>query len=169
MRDGARARSTQIELAEFAYYEDAMASESIRGEHEQATIKAFVVHERQERCLLLLANVKRRKKFLDELGHFRWIDRRFASPVKWKVDPNIGLWQRHQQGLGNLVGLLKARGAGETCWIISEISQIDGQELELEAALAAVVGKGMGSFLSCVPGKLAYFEDEDESLLLVKK
>jgi len=69
-----------------AYDVPAMESDSIRAEHEAATIKAFVVRGRQERFLYLLADPKRRKKFLDELGHFRWFDPRFAAAVPWKVD-----------------------------------------------------------------------------------
>ena len=52
--------------------------------------------------------------------------------------------------------------------MISERAAIDGKELELEAALGEVVGNNAGAILSCVPGKLAYFEGEDESLLLAK-
>jgi hypothetical protein len=34
--------------------------------------------------------------------------------------------------------------------------------------MESVVGCGTGSILSCIPGKLAYFEGEDESLLLAR-
>jgi hypothetical protein len=145
-----------------------MNNELNRTEHERATIKAFVVKERQERFLFLLDNSKRRKKFLDELGHFRWFDKRFASPAKWKVDPALSLWGRHLQGINNIATLLRSRGAGKTCWVISERAAIDGKELELEIALEEVVGGDAGAILSCVPGKLAYFEGEDESLLLAR-
>jgi hypothetical protein len=145
-----------------------MDNESIRTEHERATIKAFILKERQERLLYLLENPKRRKKFLDELGHFRWFDKRFAVPVKWKVDPALSLWGRHLQGIDNIATLLRSRGAAKTCWVISERAAIDGKELELEAALEEVVGGDAGAILSCVPGKLAYFEGEDESLLLTR-
>jgi len=48
------------------------------------------------------------------------------------------------------------------------ISKLDGQELLLESALESVVGNGIGTILSCIPGKLAYFEGEDESLPLAR-
>jgi hypothetical protein len=38
---------------------------------------------------------------------------------------------------------------------------MDGCEMDLETSLKETVGRQMGTFLSCVPGKLAYFEDED--------
>ena len=50
--------------------------------------------------------------------------------------------------------------------MISEQSSIDGHELALEEALSAVWGQGVGSVLSCVPGKLAYFENEEGQRLL---
>jgi hypothetical protein len=54
------------------------------------------------------------------------------------------------------------------CWVISEDAEIDGRESDLESALENVSGTGMGTILSCIPGKLAYFEGEDERLLLAR-
>jgi hypothetical protein len=51
-------------------------------------------------------------------------------------------------------------------WVISELSKIDAQELGLEDALGEVWGRGVGSVLSCIPGRLGYFEDEDKRRLL---
>ncbi len=56
--------------------------------------------------------------------------------------------------------------AGLTCWVISEDPEMDGRELDLKAALEHINGRQIGTILSCVPGKLAYFEGEDEALLL---
>ena len=53
------------------------------------------------------------------------------------------------------------------CWVISEDPEIDGWELDLREALEHVNGRQIGTILSCVPGKLAYFESEDEALLLL--
>jgi hypothetical protein len=52
---------------------------------------------------------------------------------------------------------------------MSEDSDLDGKELPLLEALKKVVGYQMGTFLSCVPGKLAYFEDEDDRWILVRR
>jgi hypothetical protein len=54
-------------------------------------------------------------------------------------------------------------GAGDTCHVISESPAIDGSRLPLPEALGVVVGFGLGTLLSCVPGKLAYFEGEGPS------
>ena len=141
---------------------------TLQAEHEQATVKAFIVRARQERFSSFLLSPKNRKKFTQELAHFRWFDDRFATAVSWKVDPSLKLWDRHLQGLGNVSRLLRSKGAGQTCWVISEDSKIDGQQLRLESALESVLGNGMGTILSCIPGKLAYFEGEDEALILFR-
>ena len=137
-------------------------------EHEQETIRAFVLRNKQERFLGFIANPKNRKKFLQELGHFRWFDQRFVTPVLRKVDPSLALWDRHVQGNKNIARLLKSKGAGQMCWVISEDAEIDGRESDLESALENVHGRGIGTILSCIPGKLAYFEGEDERLLLAR-
>ena len=136
--------------------------------HEESTIRAFVLRDKQERFLGFLAKPKNRKKFTQLLPHFRWFDRKFATPIPWKVDPKLKLWERHVQGIKNIQRLLQTRGAGQTCWVISEDSTIDGQELDLSAALERVSGSQVGAILSCVPGRLAYFEGEDETLLLAR-
>jgi hypothetical protein len=41
--------------------------------------------------------------------------------------------------------------------------------LGLEIALKETVGRQMGTFISCIPGKLAYFEDEDGRYILERK
>ncbi len=145
-----------------------MANGSIKNDHECALINAFILRERKERLLYLVGSPNRRKKFIDELGHFRWFDPRFATKAKWTAEPKLGLWERHIDGITNILKLLRSKGAEESCWIISQITEVDGREMEPGAALERVVGSGTGSILSCVPGRLAYFEGEDESLLLVR-
>jgi hypothetical protein len=140
------------------------------GEHEAAVIRAFVQRDKQERFLGFLANPKNRKKFTESLSHFRWFDQRFAAPLQWKVDqdPKLTPWGKHVSGIDNIYRLLKSKGAGMNCWVMSEDSEIDGREMDLRAALEHVNGRQIGAILSCVPGKLAYFESEDETLLLAR-
>jgi hypothetical protein len=150
-------------------YDDRVRSTGLQsGEHEQGAIRAFVQQNKQERFLGFLANPKNRKKFTESLAHFRWFDRQFATPILWKVDPKLKLWERHVQGIDNIYRLLKSKGAGATCWAISEDRELDGRELDLRAALEHVNGRQIGTILSCVAGKLAYFESEDEALLLAR-
>ena len=143
-------------------------TETQPAEHEAAVIRAFVQHDKQERFLGFLANPRKRKKFTESLSHFHWFDARYATPIPWKVDPTLKLWERHIQGIENIQRLLKSKGAGLTCWVLSEDSEIDGREMDLSAALKHVSGREIGTILSCIPGKLAYFESEDETLLLAR-
>jgi hypothetical protein len=132
-------------------------------QHEDALIRAFVLPTRVERCLYLVADPRRRRKFTGELGHFSWFDPTYSTPVKWKADPSLPLWERHLQGKRHIVELLRSKGAGRTCWVLSDRRDKDCQEVDLEKGVEDISD---GSILSCIPGRLAYFEGEDESLLL---
>ena len=125
-------------------------------EHEQGVIKAFVLQKKQERFLTFLSKNKTRKKLTQELADFRCFDPRFATPIPWK-----GV-----QGIENIRGLLNAKGAGKSCWAISEDSTLDGKEVDLESVLEKVIDNTRGTILSCLPGKLALFASEDAHLLL---
>ncbi|MGA2348155.1 MAG: hypothetical protein ABSF93_19245 [Candidatus Sulfotelmatobacter sp.] len=41
--------------------------------------------------------------------------------------------------------------------------------MPLVEALKKIVGYQMGTFLTCVPGKLAYFEDEEDRWILERR
>jgi hypothetical protein len=127
-------------------------------EHERQLIRAFILPERQDRYLELLAKPKRRADITDTLAHFKHLDMRYAVQIPGS--------QRRASGI---LELLKSKGAPETCYALSEDSELDGKEVSLKDALASIVGCGMGTFLSCIPGKLAYFEDEDERWILERK
>jgi len=119
-------------------------------DHASATLAAFVVPERRDRYLGLLASARGRAKLRDALAHFRDLDARCARPVA-----------PADQAPARLAALLRSRGAPATCHVLAEDAALDGRSLPLAEALAAVVGRGMGAFLSCVPGRLGYYEGED--------
>ena len=119
--------------------------------HEQEFVRSFIVKARQERCIFLLSNPDRRQKFRDALPHFKWLDERFAQPISPKVAHTAA----------ELVALLRSKGAGPRVWVISEDSAFDGQEMSLEYAMEEKWGSQQGIILSCIPGKLAYFRDEE--------
>lgn len=134
--------------------------------HEDEAIKAFVIREKRERFLYLLENPSRRRKFIIELGHFRWWDRRYVTAVPWNPDPSLSLWERRMDGVKKIVKLLQSKGAAQTCWVISQDSECDSREMALEEALEETIDGDSAAILSCIPGKLAYFKNEAESLLL---
>jgi len=124
---------------------------------EEATVRAFIVRERHDRFLELLPNPKHRHKITKSLAHPNpaWFDPRFV-----KLVPSA------QNGAASIAKLLRAKGAGRTCWVISEDSKLDAREIDLESVLTAIVGGGMGAILSCIPGKLAFVESEDGRFIL---
>lgn len=114
-----------------------------------ALIEAFVRPERRARLRGLLASTKGRAKLRSGLAHFRYLDPRYARPIPADV-----------RTAAQIAALLRARGAPTSCYMLSEDGGLDGRELPLEEALEQVLGRGMGTFLSCVPGRLAYYEGE---------
>jgi hypothetical protein len=120
--------------------------------HEEKLIKSFFLPERQSRYLVLLSssNSKHRLKLRAYLAHCRDIDMRFAFRVPSK-----------QQNIDDIYMCLKEKGAPDTCYVFSENIQINNLELPLKKALEETIGLGAGTFLSCIPGKLAYYEGEE--------
>jgi hypothetical protein len=118
---------------------------------EEATIRAFLQKSKQERCVQFLANPKHRHKFTSELCHFKWLEDRFAKPIP----PSTAHTAQE------IASLLRSKGAGATVHVISEDSTIDGKELDLDQAMHHIWGRQIGTILSCIPGKLGYFEDEE--------
>jgi hypothetical protein len=118
--------------------------------HEEELVKAFIPPHRQERFLEIIAKPKKRAKLLTQLYHFDDLNPKFMAAIP----PN-------QQNASALVEILKAKGAGTKCYVMSTNSKLDGQEVNLEAALEATVGSQEGTLISCVPGRLGYFENED--------
>jgi hypothetical protein len=126
--------------------------------HEEALVNAFILPTRRERYLECLTKPKKRVRFRAELAHFKALNPKFVV----NIAPN-------QQHLSSIIRLLTAKGAGTKCWVISEFGEMDGRELDLEMALKETIGAGMGTFISCIPGKLAYFEDEDGRCILERR
>jgi len=124
-------------------------------DHEEALIRAFILPTRRDRYLECLKKPKKRARFCAELAHFKALDPKYA----------IGILPRLQHA-PLIHELLIAKGAGQKCWVISESREMDGRELDLKTALKETVGGGMGTLISCVPGKLGYFEDEDNRFIL---
>ena len=119
---------------------------------EEALVRAFIVPSKRERVVGLLASPKRRKKFTSSLAHFGDLDPRWMI----RIPPS-----EHFPPM--LERLLRARGAGDSCYLVSEDGELDGKRLPLGEALERVVGRGMGTLISCVPGELGVFEGEEAS------
>jgi hypothetical protein len=125
-------------------------------DHEEKFVQSFVVKSKSERIAVLLASHKRRKDFLKTLSHFGDLEPKYAKCIPATQAHSPEEWLR----------LLRSKGAPELCWIISEDAKLDGREENLGDALRQTIGHGMGTVLSCVPGRLGYFEDEGKQRLL---
>jgi hypothetical protein len=124
-------------------------------EHEEALIRAFFAPTKRARYVEMIAKPKKRKNFLRELSHFKSLDSRYCLALP-----------KGMHGSEQIAAFLVQKGAPQMCWVTSEDSGLDGKQMPLVDALRQVVGHQMGTFLSCVAGKLAYFEDEDGRWIL---
>jgi hypothetical protein len=126
-------------------------------DHETALVNAFVLPERRARLAELLQTRRGRQKVLATLYHFRALDTRFAISIPTANHTPSAIRE-----------LLAARGAPTSCHVISTNRELDGQDVDLGIALAGIVGTGDGSLLSCIPGRLGYFEDESSRFILAR-
>ena len=63
---------------------------------------------------------------------------------------------------------LVSLGSPEKCYAISEMDNIDGGIVNLLDALILIIGSDFGTVISCIPGKLAFYEGENERYILNK-
>jgi len=117
--------------------------------HEEGIIRSFIDRSKREQFLRRLGNPKTRSKQLDKFNHFYDLDPRYAHLIL----------PRHQT-LHVIVRLLKAKGAPDSCYIMGD-SDLDGREMPLHEAVQQVLDEPFAHFISCLPGKLGFFQDED--------
>jgi hypothetical protein len=120
-------------------------------EHELG-LAQFIAREWRSRFRESLGSPKRRDKLRLQLAHFSHLDSRFATHVPTR-----------EQRATALAARLRRKGAGDRCFLVSESSRLDGQEMALVDALGDLVDEGsdQATFVSCLPGQLAYFHDEE--------
>jgi len=119
---------------------------------EETLISTFVNPAKRKHLIEILANPKRRHRATVTLAHFTEFDPSAVVPLDTAA-----------QEPAAIESALRIRGAGDTCHVISENRDIDGKHLPLKVALEKVVGHGLGTLLSCVPGELAYYEGTSPS------
>lgn len=120
---------------------------------EEVFVTTFIQKRRRERAIFELESESRRGGFLNRLCHnfFDVFDERYLQPIV-------------ESGLGGaeLLKMLKKKGAGKTCHVISCNEAIDGKQIPIDEAIEAAMGFGLPSILICKPDSLAYFEAEQE-------
>jgi hypothetical protein len=128
-------------------------------EHERGFVE-FLAEPSQRRVLTLLElGQKRRRQLLSLLHHAVVLEPRY---------------RQHLAGADAFPGpiecMLLARGSPPTCFVLGGDSDLDGREAPLRVALDAVCGMGNGAFVSCIPGRLGFYEyaEMKSSYLLVR-
>jgi hypothetical protein len=116
-------------------------------DHEKMFVDVFVIKPKQDRFREGLQSAKTRKKIVNSLNHSSDINFELATTIPPSSQTPTGIY-----------ALLKSKGAPLNCHIVSSNPDLDRSEMDLMLALEEVVGHGDGTFLSCIPGKLGYFE-----------
>jgi hypothetical protein len=123
--------------------------------NEHSLIAAFVKRSKRDRYREILSNPRLRHKFTNQLTHCADFDPKYRLPF-----PSSKLF------VDNIALELQKRRSPEIVFAISEDPALDQKELLLVEALKQIVGRGMGTVLSCIPGRLALVETEDERFIL---
>ncbi|MGM0924767.1 MAG: hypothetical protein ACQEWW_26890 [Bacillota bacterium] len=122
-------------------------------EIEEIIVKSFFNKRIQQRVLFELFSAKRRMDAMNRLNHnyLTTLLKEFMIEIpKPNSDPE------------EIEKLLKKQGAGNDCYAMSWNDSIDGKHMSLTSALEVAVGEGFPSIISCILGKLAYFEAEQD-------
>lgn len=123
--------------------------------NEHALIAAFVKRNKRDRYREILSDPRLRHKFTNQLAHFADFDPKYRLPI-----PSNKLF------VDNIARELQKRHSPSIVFAISEDPALDQKELPLVEALKQIVGRGMGTVVSCIPGRLAFVETEDERFIL---
>jgi hypothetical protein len=127
----------------------------VHEEHSLALISAFVKRSKRERYREFLANPRTRHKFTHQLAHFTDFEDKYRLPFLFT---NLSA--------ENIVVELQRRHSPSVVFAISEDPRLDQKEIALVDAIPQIVGNGMGTVLSCLPGRLAFVETEDDRFIL---
>ena len=125
---------------------------------EETLIRAFVDPAESERLVEYLEIEGTREMLWDELAQPGALDPRFAEEIPLEEQSPESIEQK-----------LRSMGAPEVCRIVSLDADLDGLELNLCDAMDWVFGLGQPVFLSCIPGKIAYYESEDGERRLLER
>ncbi|MES2221781.1 MAG: hypothetical protein V4587_12545, partial [Acidobacteriota bacterium] len=121
-------------------------------------IAAFVKRNKRDRYRDLVSDSRLRHQFTGRLAHFQNFDPQYRLPI-----PSNKLF------VDSITRELERRHSPRIVFAISENPTLDEKEVSLVEALQQVVGRGMGTILSCIPGRLAFVETEDERFILQRQ
>lgn len=108
----------------------------------------------QKRILYELTIPKKRRKIFWRLASSpdEVLDQRYIHSFELK----------NGKGPNDLLNMLIQHGASrEKCYVMSDMSDLDGKYVSLQEAIDTMVYEGVPLIISCIAGKLAYFEGEE--------
>jgi hypothetical protein len=117
--------------------------------NEHSLIAALVKRNKRDRYREILSSERLRHKFTNQLAHFTDFDPKYRVPI-----PSNKLF------IENIALELQKRHSPSIVFAISEDPALDHKELPLLEALRLTI------VLSCIPGRLAFVETEDERFIL---
>ena len=126
--------------------------------NELSLIAAFVNRNKRDRYREFVSDPRLRHKFTHQLAHFMDFDPKYRLS-----GPSNSLFP------DDIARELQKRHSPNIVFAISEDPALDQKELPLVEALQQIVGRGMGTVLSCIPGRLAFVETEDERFILERR
>jgi hypothetical protein len=121
-------------------------------------LSVFMKRSKREGYREMLSTPRLRQKFTDRLAHFSDFDDQYRVPIP-----------SNMMSPENIALELKKRHSPDVVFAISELSSINYRQIALTEALKEVVGRGMGTVLCCIPGRLIYIETEDERFVLERR
>ena len=125
--------------------------------YDEEIIRLFVHKDRKERYLFKLAHPGRRDEVVGALHGQIEFDPRCSTELPHPIDPQY------------LCRMMKARGAGEYAYVMSNNENLDGRVLPLLDALEGCVDSTTGTIVYCLEGQVGYYESNDAGCFLLHK
>jgi hypothetical protein len=117
----------------------------VRDHH--ARIAEFMKPGKRERYREMISNPRHRHKFTSILAHFAGFDPKYRLPI-----PSNKLFK------DNIARELRKRHCPNIVYAISEYTALDDRDLPLDEALGEIVGRGIGTVLSCLRLGICWFK-----------
>lgn len=127
----------------------------IASPEEEMFVRAFIVPDKRDRYLQMLAHPSKRKKILGLLYHN--LDAMTSRTTRI---------ENRDHTPKAVERLLRQKGAGQLCYLISPEPELDQHEMPLAEALQTLIIHDSTAIACCLPGRLAYYKAETQQYIL---
>lgn len=124
---------------------------------EVKVIEKYISIEKQKRYSLFVSSVKNRYKLINDLPHFKHFRWEMLDKVQGDIFSIV-------TGRLNLASV-----SPNTCYVISENQDIDGEIVNTEIAFKTINGYGMATVLVFGNAEFIYYEDEEPNRRFMSK